>query len=96
MVPNSHAHFAAAYGRCDDALGGAVETPTAENMIPDIDIWRCAALMINNHGEEASMEAATMADDFLSKGNVEAQRVWLRIAKAIDELRTVKMGETKQ
>jgi len=65
-------------------------------MIPDLDIWRCAQLMINNHGDEAAMEAATMADDFLSKGNIEAQRVWMRIARAIDELRTVKPGETKQ
>ena len=65
-------------------------------MIPDIDIWRCAALMVNNYGDEAGLEAATMADDFLSKGNIEAQRVWMRIAKAIDELRAVKPGETKQ
>jgi hypothetical protein len=58
-------------------------------MIPDIDIWRCAQLMINNHGEEAALEATTMADDFLSKGNIEAQRVWMRIAKAIDGLSRV-------
>jgi hypothetical protein len=64
-------------------------------MIADIDIWRCAHLMINNHGEEAAMEAATMADDFLAKGNIEAQRVWMRIAKAIDELRTVRPGEAR-
>jgi hypothetical protein len=65
-------------------------------MISDIDIWRCAQLMINNHGEEAAMEAATMADEFLSKGNIEAQRVWMRIAKAIDELQMVQPGETRQ
>jgi hypothetical protein len=65
-------------------------------LIPDIDIWRCAQLMINNHGDEAAMEAATMADDFLAKGKIEAQRVWMRIAKAIDGLRTVNRGETKQ
>jgi hypothetical protein len=64
-------------------------------MIADIDIWRCAQLCINNYGDEAAMEAATMADDFLSKGNIEAQRVWMRIAKAIDELRTVKPGEAR-
>ena len=64
-------------------------------MIPDIDIWRCAQLMINNHGDEAAMEAATMADEWLAKGNIEAQRVWMRIAKAIDELRTVKLGEAR-
>lgn len=65
-------------------------------MIPDIDIWRCAQLMINNLGDEAALEAAATADEWLAKGNIEAQRVWLRIAKAIDELRTVMTGETKQ
>jgi hypothetical protein len=64
-------------------------------MIPDIDIWRCAQLMINNHGDEAAMAAATMADDFLAKGNIEAQRMWMRIARAVDELRTVKPGEAR-
>jgi hypothetical protein len=49
-------------------------------MISDIDIWRCAQLMVNN-SDEAATEAATAADDFLSKGNIEAQRVWMRIAK---------------
>ena len=64
--------------------------------VTDLDIWRCAQLMINNHGEEAAMEAATMADDFLARGNIEAQRVWLRIVKAIDELQKVRPGETAQ
>lgn len=64
-------------------------------MIPDIDIWRCAQLMINNHGEEAAIEAGIMADNFLSKGNIEAQRVWLRIAKAIDQLQKLHSEETR-
>jgi hypothetical protein len=64
-------------------------------MIPGIDIWRCAQLYINNYGDEAAFEAALMADDFLSKGNIEAQRVWIRIAEAIDELRTVRPGEAR-
>jgi hypothetical protein len=59
VVPNNHAHYAAAaYGRCQDALDGAVEISTAENMIPNIDIWRCSAHE-STTTEEASMEAAT-------------------------------------
>jgi hypothetical protein len=65
-------------------------------MIPDLDIWRCAQLMINNHGDEAALEAATTADEWLAKGNIEAQRVWMRIAKAIDERQKVQPGETRQ
>lgn len=64
-------------------------------MIPDIGIWRCATLMVNNYGEKAATEAAIMADELLSNGNIEAQRVWMRIAKVIDELRTEKPGGTK-
>ena len=65
-------------------------------MIADLDIWRCAQLMINNHGDEAALEAAATADEWLSKGNIEAQRVWMRIARAIDDLRTIRPGEPKQ
>jgi hypothetical protein len=31
----------------------------------------------------------------LEEGDVDGQRVWMRIAKAIDELRTVKQGEAR-
>jgi hypothetical protein len=65
------------------------------SVISDIDIWRCAQLMINNHGDGAALEAATTADEWLAKGNIEAQRVWMRIAKAIDDLRAVKPGEAR-
>jgi hypothetical protein len=64
-------------------------------MIPDIDIWRRAQLMIKCHGDTADIEAAACADDHLSQGNIEAQRVWLRIAKAIDALQIVKPGEAR-
>ena len=64
-------------------------------MIPDIDIWRCAQLMLNNYGDEAALEAAATADEWLAKGNIDAQHVWLRIARAIDDLQTVKPGEAR-
>ena len=70
--------------------GSALGVP----MIPDIDIWRCATLMINNYGEEAAMEAAAWPMSLLER-EIEGQRVWLRIAKAIDELQTVKPGEAR-
>jgi hypothetical protein len=64
-------------------------------MIPDIDIWRAAALMIKQYGDTADLEAAGRADQLLAEGDTEGQREWMRIAKAIDELRTVKDGETR-
>ena len=64
-------------------------------MIPDIDIRRCAALMITNYGDEADIEAASEADALLAEGDIDEQRVWLRIAKAIDELVKTHANETK-
>ena len=64
-------------------------------MIPDIDIWRTAALMIKHYGDTAGIEAAARADEYLAKGEMDGQRVWMRIAKAIDELQRVQEGETK-
>jgi hypothetical protein len=52
--------------------------------------------MIKCHGDTADIEAAACADDHLSQGNIEVQRVWLRIAKAIDELRRIPKGEPHQ
>lgn len=65
-------------------------------MIPDIDIWRAAALMIKHYGDTADIEAAARADEYQAKGELDGQRVWMRIAKAVDELRTVKSAETRQ
>jgi hypothetical protein len=64
-------------------------------MIPDIDIWRAAALMIKHYGDTADIEAAARADEFLAKGEPYGRRVWMRIATAIDELRSVKPGEAR-
>jgi hypothetical protein len=59
-------------------------------MISDLDVWRCAHLLIKQHGDGAEFDAAGRADDMLAKGDVEGQRVWMLVLKAIRELqRTV-------
>jgi hypothetical protein len=64
-------------------------------VILDIDIWRCAGVMIKRYGDLADVEAAARADEYEKKGERDGQRVWLRILKAIDELRSVQPGETQ-
>ena len=64
-------------------------------VIRDIDIWCCAAVMIKRYGDAADIEAARRADEYEALGERDGQRVWLRIAQAIDDLRTVKPGEPK-
>ncbi len=38
-------------------------------MIPDLDIWRSANLLVKQHGEDAPIEAAMNADAMLEKGD---------------------------
>ncbi|NMM43882.1 hypothetical protein HH303_05305 [Rhodospirillaceae bacterium KN72] len=42
--------------------------------------------MIDQHGEDACIEAAVNADRFLDKGDIEGAAVWRKIVKAIADL----------
>ncbi len=52
----------------------------------DIDIYRAANELIEQHGEAADIEAAMRADERLAAGDMDGEAVWLRIVKAIEEL----------
>lgn len=52
----------------------------------DIDIWRSAALLIRQHGEDAAIVAAQRADELLAEGATEGFRTWQLIVAAINEL----------
>ncbi len=55
-------------------------------MIPDLDIYRAASVIIEQYGEDASIEAAMRADAMLEKGDVDGYAVWKRILRAVEEL----------
>ena len=55
-------------------------------MIPDIDNWRSANVMVKRYGEEAALEAAKRADEFLEAGDLDGCAVWKRVIAAIAEL----------
>ena len=55
-------------------------------MIPDIDIYRVANLLVKRHGQDASIEAAMRADAMLDKGDLAGYAAWKRILKAVEEL----------
>ncbi len=55
-------------------------------MTSEIDIYRSAKLMIDQHGEGAAIEAAMKADAMLDKGDLDGCAVWKRILKAVEEL----------
>ena len=55
-------------------------------MISDLDIWRAAQVMVKRYGKDAASKANKRADEFLDQGNLDGQRVWTRIVRAIEEL----------
>jgi hypothetical protein len=52
-------------------------------MIQDIDIHRSAKALIDQHGENALVEAINRAAHFKASGDEEGKNVWLRIADSI-------------
>ncbi len=55
-------------------------------MTSDLDIYRSAKLLIDQHGEDASTFATMQADKRAGAGDVEGRAVWLRVLKGIEEL----------
>jgi hypothetical protein len=58
--------------------------------LEDIDIWRTAKILIDSHGDDASIEAAMRADRALDDGLPDAVSVWVRVMDAIDDLKRLK------
>jgi hypothetical protein len=54
--------------------------------VPDIDIWRSARILVNNHGADATIVAAMRAAERINRGDAEGLAVWKRIMVAVDEL----------
>ncbi len=57
-------------------------------MIPDLDIYRSANLLLKQHGQDAPIHTAMRADAMLDKGYLDGCAVWKRILRAVEELLT--------
>ena len=55
-------------------------------MPEEIDIYRSAHLLIEQHGDDASIHAAQEADACLEKGDLDGKATWMRVIGAIKEL----------
>jgi hypothetical protein len=64
-------------------------------MIPDLDIWRCANVLVKQQGEDAPIHAAMRADAMLDISDLDGHAVWKRILRAVEELQGTepKLGE---
>ena len=55
-------------------------------MIPEIDIWRVAKLMLKRYGDEAEAESAIRMQELTLNGDSAGAAVWRRITEAIGQL----------
>jgi len=55
-------------------------------VIPEIDIWRAAQLMLKRFGGEALKESAARADELVAAGDDNGAAVWRRITFAVSQL----------
>ena len=58
-------------------------------MIPDIDIWRSAQVLVKRHGQDAPIDAAMRAGAMLEAGGLDGYAVWKRVLRAVRELQRV-------
>ncbi len=55
-------------------------------MIPDLDIYRSAQVLVKRHGQNAPIEAAMRADAMLEIGDLGGYAAWRQILRAVGEL----------
>jgi hypothetical protein len=53
----------------------------------EIDVWRAAHLVMKDHGDDAGFVAAMRADALLANGDTAGCSWWIKISRAIKELR---------
>jgi hypothetical protein len=56
------------------------------SVIPEIDIWRAANLMLKRYGDQAEAKSAARADELAAGGDHNGEAVWRRITDAVAQL----------
>ena len=55
-------------------------------VIPDIDIWRAATLMLRRYGDKALEQSRTRIDELAADGDHDGADTWRRITNAVVQL----------
>ena len=55
-------------------------------VIPEIDIWRAATLMLKRYGDKAHEQSAARADELAAGGDHDGADTWRRITAAVEQL----------
>jgi hypothetical protein len=58
-------------------------------MIPEIDIWRVAMLMLKRYGDQTEVESAIRTQELAASGDTAGAAVWWRITDEIGQLVSV-------
>lgn len=61
-------------------------------MTSDLDIYRAAQVLIDQHGDLAYMQAVKRRDEMRRKGGAEGWQVWQRIITAVLRLQSDELG----
>jgi hypothetical protein len=61
-------------------------------LIPDLDIYRAANMLIERHGADAMIEAGRMVDRMLDHRDLAGRALWRRIKRAIEALQAPPSG----
>jgi hypothetical protein len=56
------------------------------DVIPEIDIWRAANLMLKRYGDKTVEESAARADELAAQDDYKGEAVWRRITDAVGQL----------
>jgi len=61
-----------------------------------LDPYRCANILLREHGADAELHAAMRADELDAAGDEAGRRAWMRILAALDYLRRTAPGPGEQ
>ena len=62
-------------------------------MIPHLDTYRTAAILVEHHGDDASIRVTVITDAMRNMGDLEGYEVWKGILKAVEELLREEPGD---
>ena len=65
---------------------GRPRSHSGRAMTSDLDVYRAAKILVDEHGRDAPIRAAQRIDDLRDRGDLDGCAVWRRILKACDEL----------
>ena len=74
----------------DRAPGSQLEI----TLTSDLDIYRSARLLIDQHGDEAAIRAAERVDKLSDIGDLDGAATWCRILDAVRQMRDRTAGGT--